>query len=129
MHNFPVEPTPDTLSFYVVYMSHHIKPSSVDSYLSGITQQLEPYFPSVREVRKSMLLRRTIAGCKRLRGLPTTRKRALTMDDLRLVVHHYSTITPSHDDLLFVAQLLTGFFALMRLGELTIPNDSSIISC
>lgn len=85
MHNLPVEPTADTLSLYTVYMCHHIKPGSVDTYLSGICQQLEPYFPSVRDVRKSRLVHRTLQGCKRLRGTPTTRKRALTIDDLSTV--------------------------------------------
>ena len=47
LHNLPVEPTPDTLSFFVVFMSHHIEPRSVSSYLSGICQQLEPYFDNV----------------------------------------------------------------------------------
>ena len=125
IHQFPVEPTPDTLSFFTVFMCHHIKPDSVNSYLSGICQQLEPYFPSIRQTRNSVLCRRTLAGCKRLRGVPTKRKRALTMDDLRTVINHYSTST-SHDDLLFVSQLLTAFFALMRLGELTISDDKSI---
>ena len=44
MHDFPIEPTPDPLSFFTVYMCHHINPLSVDTYLSGICQQLEPYF-------------------------------------------------------------------------------------
>jgi hypothetical protein len=57
IHDFPVEPTPNTLSFFTVFMCHHIKPDSVDSYLSGICQQLEPYFPSVRNTRKSILCR------------------------------------------------------------------------
>ena len=48
LHDFPVEPTPDTLSFFAVYMSHQIEPKSVLNYLSGICQQLEPYFPNVR---------------------------------------------------------------------------------
>jgi hypothetical protein len=126
MHDFPVEPTPDTLSFFTVYMCHHIKPSSVDNYLSGICQQLEPYFPSVREARKSMVCKRTLTGCKRLRGVPTKRKRALTMDDLQLVIQHYSN-SQDHDDLLFVTQMLTGFFALMRLGELVAPDDKSLL--
>ena len=78
LHDFPVEPTADTISFFTVFMSHHIKPDSVDTYLSGICQQLEPYFPSVRTIRKSMLCKRTHTGCKRLRGVPTIRKRALT---------------------------------------------------
>ena len=126
IHDFPVEPTADTLSFFTVYMCHHIKPDSVDSYLSGICQQLEPYFPSIRDIRKSMICKRTLTGCKRLRGVPTNRKRALTMNDLNLVVNHYS-LSESHDDLLFVSQLLTGFFALMRLGELTVSDDKSLI--
>jgi hypothetical protein len=50
MHNIEVEPTADTLSLYTVYMSHHIKPDSVDTYLSGICHQLEPYFPNVRDI-------------------------------------------------------------------------------
>ena len=48
------------------------------------------------------------------------------MDDLQTVVDHYST-SSSHDDLLFVSQLLTGFYALMRLGELTIPDDKTLL--
>ena len=127
IHDFPVEPTPDTLSFFTVFMCHHIKPDSVDSYLSGICHQLEPYFPSVRTTRKSVICKRTLAGCKRLRGVPTKRKRALTMDNLILVITHYSG-SQLHDDLLFVSQLLTGFFALMRLGELSAPDDKSLIN-
>ena len=128
MHNFPVEPTPNTLSFFIVYMCHHIKPDSVNTYLSGICQQLEPYFPSVRETRKSMICKQTLHGCQRLRGVPTKRKRALTMHDLQTVIDHYSA-SPSHDDLLFICQLLTGgFFALMRLGELTIPDDKKLFN-
>ena len=34
-HDFPIDPTPDTLSFYIVFMCHHIKPNSIKSYLSG----------------------------------------------------------------------------------------------
>jgi hypothetical protein len=44
LHDFPVEPTPDTLSFFTVFMSSHIDPKSVSVYLSGICSQLEPYF-------------------------------------------------------------------------------------
>jgi hypothetical protein len=125
IHDLPVEPTPDTISFYTVFMSHYVKPDTVDTYLSGVCHQLEPYFPSVRQIRKSMLCKRTLTGCKRLRGVPTKRKRALTLQDLLLVINHYSN-SEKHDDLLFVSQLITGFFALMRLGELTIPDDKNL---
>ena len=121
-HDFPVEPNPGTLSYITVYMSYYIKPSSVDSYLSGICQQLEPFFPDVRRHRKSLPVHCTLKGCKQLHISPTKWKRALTCDDLCLVMNHYQS-SPLHDDLLFIAQLLTGFFALLRLGELTFPDD------
>ena len=56
IHHLPIEPTADTLSFYIVFMCSHIKPSSVESYLSGICNQLEPWFPRVREIRTSALV-------------------------------------------------------------------------
>lgn len=125
MHNFPLDPTPDTLSLFAVYMCHHIKPGSVDTYLSGICHQLEPYFPDVRVSRNSALVHRTLQGCKRIRAVPTTRKRALTIGDLETVVSALSTST-DYDDSLFLAQLLTGFFALFRLGEMTYPDDPQL---
>ncbi len=57
LHHFPIQPTEDTLSFFVIYMSYHIKPKSVDSYLSGICNQLQHYFPDVHAVRKSLLVK------------------------------------------------------------------------
>ena len=125
LHDLAVEPTPETLSFFMVYMCHHINPRSVNSYLSGISQQLETHFPSVKEARNSTLVRRTLQGCMRMKGTATVRKRALTIDDLHVVVDHYST-SLLHDDLLFVAMLITGFFGLLRLGEMTFPDDTSL---
>jgi len=86
LHKLPVEPTPDTLSFFIIFMSHHINPRSVTSYLSGICQQLEPYFPGVREARHSPLVERTLKGCMGLKGTAIKRKRALTTCDLETVV-------------------------------------------
>ena len=58
------------------------------------------------------LVRRTLLGCMRLRGQPTVRKCALTLDDLQTVINHYQR-SSSHDDLLFVAMLVTGFFRVV----------------
>ena len=126
-HQFDVEPTAETLSYYTVYLSHYIKPDSVDTYLSGICQQLEPIFPNVRLNRKAPLVRQTLDGCKQLKAVATTRKHALTIRDLITVIEHYSN-SSDHDDLLFVAQIrvIVGFFALMRLGELTFPDDKTL---
>ena len=60
----------------------------------------------------------------RLRGSPVKRKRALTLDDLSIVIAH--TNHDDYDDCLFLAMILTGFFALLRLGEMTFPHDKSL---
>jgi hypothetical protein len=108
-----------------VYMSHHINPRSVNTYLSGISQQLEATFPSVKEAHNSTLVRRTLQGCMRMRGVATVHKRALTLDDFRIVINQYNN-SLLHDDLLFIAMLITGFFGLLRLGEMTFPDDTSL---
>jgi len=116
----------DTLSFYIVYMSHHISPHSVATYLSGIVQQLEPFYPFIREVRNSKLVQRSLQGRLKMYSQPTRRKHALSISDLSKVITHYQNLPPTHDNLLFVTMLLTGFFSLMRLGEMAFPDDKKI---
>jgi hypothetical protein len=99
-HSFPVDPTPKTLSFYAVYTAHYIKPDTVSTYLSSICNQLEPFFPEVCASRHHWLVKKTLAGCKKM----------LT----------------SFNDSLFLAMLLTGFHGLMHLGELTWPNSKQL---
>ena len=125
MHDYPLEPLPDTLSLFTVYMCHHIKPDSVGTYLSGICHQLEPYFPNVRTSRNSALVHCTLQGYKRIRATPTSQKQALTINNLETVVDALSSST-DYDDCLFLAQLLTRFFALFRLGEMMYPDDASL---
>ena len=73
LHDLPVEHTPETLSFFTVYMCHHINPRSVNSYLSSISQQLETNFPSVKEARNSTLVHCTLQGCMRMKDTTTVR--------------------------------------------------------
>jgi hypothetical protein len=112
LHNFPIGPTADTLSFYVVFMSHHISPKSVGAYLSGICNTLEPHFPSFRKIRHDNLVKRTLAGMKKLRGSAGP--------NLLLLLARFNT--GEYEDKLFLAILLAGFHSLMRLGELTQPD-------
>ncbi|KIO03782.1 hypothetical protein M404DRAFT_57968, partial [Pisolithus tinctorius Marx 270] len=97
IHGFPISPTPDTLSFFVVFMSHYIQPHSVENYLSGIVSQPEPHFPDVRDIRNSNLVRRTLRGslCRFARP---------------------------YDDLCWLAMLFCGFFGLLCVGELIWPD-------
>src|SRR5258705_13008891 len=66
IHKFPTEPTPDLFSFYAIYMSHHINPKSVNSYLSGICNQLEPFFPDVCKAYHHHLFTKTLQGCRQM---------------------------------------------------------------
>jgi hypothetical protein len=121
LHCFPVEPTEQTLSFFTVFMSSHIKPDSVDSYLSGIANQLEGFFPDVRKNRNSILVSRTLAGCKRRFGTAVNRKRPLSRADLLFLVLKIG-LSESHDDMLFLAMIIIGFYALLRLAEMAFPD-------
>jgi hypothetical protein len=124
-HHRSFEPTIETLTFYIVYMCHHIKPQSVKTYLSGICNQLEPFYPDVRGLRRHRLVTKTLAGCTKIRAVGVLRKRPLTRNDLSVVC---ATLTPtsSHDDILFASMLLIGFNALMRLGEFVWPDNKKL---
>jgi hypothetical protein len=123
LHNRPYHPTLDTLSFYIVFMSAHIQPASVSTYLSGICAELEGYWPEVREIRNSRLITRILAGCYKIYRSPPTRKQALTEEDLRLIQRSIP-VAPSLDDALFMSLCFVGWHCLMRLGEL-VDNDSA----
>jgi len=91
MHDFPIEPMANTLSFYIVFMAHHIEPHSITSYLSGICSSLELYFPWVRSVRNGTLVSHTLASVKKLRGgSDPKRKWSLTEQDLSMVLEHFN---------------------------------------
>jgi len=77
-----LKPMPDTLSFYTFFMSHHIKPTSVNMHLSSICQQVEIYFPNVQNARKSVLVYQTLNSCKYLLRSPTGHKSVLTHNHL-----------------------------------------------
>jgi len=123
-HNLPFEPTPDTLSLYVAYTCHYISPRSVRSYLSGICNKLEPFYPDIRSVRQHPLVRKTLKGAFKRKASSINRKQPLNRENLTTV---YTSLSPSndHDTLLFLAILFTAFFALMRLGELVWPDKIS----
>jgi hypothetical protein len=125
LHNLDIEPTERTLALYVTFQSTYINPKSVDSYLSGIANMLESHFPSVRTSRKSALVSRALQGAKRRFGVPTSRKLPLSSADLLVVLNSLGD-QPSHDELLFATQLLTGTDCLMRLAELCWPDKLSL---
>ncbi|KAF8223680.1 hypothetical protein L208DRAFT_1315704 [Tricholoma matsutake] len=121
IHDFPIKPTPDTLSLYVVFMCHHIKPKSVDFYLLGICNQLEPFFPEVHCIDGTDLSSRQ----SRLGPSDPSCKCPLTQSDLITTTHALSS-SLSYNYKLFIALLLTGFHGLLHLGELVWPDHRTL---
>ncbi|KIK52316.1 hypothetical protein GYMLUDRAFT_128557, partial [Collybiopsis luxurians FD-317 M1] len=124
-HSFPFNPTPDTLSFFIVYMSHHIEPCSVGSYLSGICDRLEIYYLDAHQNKESQLIKKMLAGMKKLCSKPICCKQPITRTHLLTVVNSLSPLS-SYDSILFTAVLLTGTCSLLRLGELTVPDNPAL---
>ncbi len=111
----------ERLCFYIVYMLHHIKLTLIKSYLSGICAELEPFYPDICSICSSKLVNHTLVGCTKLYSSPAKRKRALTENDLQLIIHS-APHAAMHDDLLFLAIVLVGWHCLLRLGELVDPD-------
>lgn len=82
IHHLPTQPTPHNLARYVVYMAQFIKPSSIETYLSGITYRLQPYFPDAKIVRDNVFLKNIIKGVKRMKNNPVSRKQPITFSQL-----------------------------------------------
>ncbi|KAG2050846.1 hypothetical protein BDR06DRAFT_890924 [Suillus hirtellus] len=113
IHHLSVDPTIDTLLLFVTFMLAHINPRSVNNYLSGVCSLLEEYYPYIR------------ANSKHWFGVAIKRKLPLSRADLCTALE-VLLATPSHNDLLFSAQLLDGFYRLMRLGELVWPDNPAL---
>jgi len=122
IHDISVNATPETLSYYVAFQSSFINPKSVDSYLSSICNQLEPFYPHVGKNCLSALVNCTLIGTKWHYGVTTVRKAPLSVTNLFHITNALAT-SHVHDDLLFKAQLIMGFTGLLCLGDLMFPDN------
>lgn len=87
LHGLETTPTPETVSFFIVYNSHYVSPRSTKSYLSGIFHCFENDYPEVRKLNSHPLVKKTLAGCLRTRSSPVRRKRPLTAKEIERVVN------------------------------------------
>ena len=131
LHNFDLEPSPETLSFFIAFMA---RPSgktlsicTITSYLSGIAHHLEPFYPIIRSVRKHPLVVKTLQGAEKTDGRSISRKLPIEDEHLRLLVTKLGTST-EYDDHLFLAICFTAYHGLMRLGELVVPDNPKLLN-
>ncbi|KAF8125565.1 hypothetical protein EV363DRAFT_1129040, partial [Boletus edulis] len=125
IHHLDPDPSADMLSLFITFMSHHIQSRSIHVYLSGIVSQLKPYYPDVKKHRDSHFVVQTFQDCMRRFSSPLCHKAPLTHNHLLLATCTLP-LPLSFDDLLFLSQLHIGFFTLLCLGELVIPDDRTL---
>lgn len=117
MHSFLINSTANSLSFFVVYMSHHIKSDSVASYLSGICHQLKPYFSNVQAICNSYLVTQTLTSCCKLYNTSAFCHMPLIAEHLIALCDALSS-SSDYDDTLFLTLILVDIFGLLWLEEL-----------
>lgn len=103
----------------------HVKPSTVKSYLLGICNQLEFFYPNVCDARRSQIVTRTLTGCTKLRAVGVTRKREITFPEMTNL-HNSISKSSAHDDLLFLAICHSSFHGLLRIGESVWPDKRAL---
>lgn len=133
-HSVSISPFPSqqSLIWYISYscrtISHRtgrpISPRTIKAYLSGIASAFSKSVPGITDITNSKAVRDVLKGCKRQFSTPVLRKEPLCMQDLARV---YSTMTNGFDDTLFFAMLVSGFHALHRLGEITVPDNAKAL--
>ena len=124
-HHLSIEPTAETLSYYIIYQTHFISPNSINSYLSSIVNQLKLYYPDIHKRQGSLLVKCTLRGALRLRSKGVCYKKPLSVCDLDTMQACLAGST-SFNDLLFKVQLNTGFVGLLQLGELVKNNKPAL---
>lgn len=117
-------PSPDTLCAYIEDESKYISPRTVKGYLGHLSKIFGDSDPSTLEHFASPPVRAVLQGCIKTRSKPVKRAEELTMEDMQKC---FDQTGSDFDDLLFLAILSVGFFALHRLGELTVPDNTSKI--
>ena len=107
-------------------MAKYIKPSAINTYLSGVVYRLRPYYPEITHLRLDPHVKNVLRGLQRRHGSNIHRKQPITFHQLNNLFTSYTN--KSYDDLLFLTMISVGFFRLLRLGELTDPNDNCLIN-
>src|SRR5260370_13266503 len=134
LHNFDLEPSPETLSFFIAFMVRQSGPSgktlsirTITSYLSGIAHHLEPFYPIIRSVRKHPLVVKTLQGAEKTDGRSISRKLPIEDEHLRLLIAKLGS-SDNFNDCLFLAICFMAYHGLMRLGEIVTPDNPKMLN-
>lgn len=119
-HHLPLDPTPQTLAWYIAYTLQFI--SSGPKYLSGTRHFLHDLYPDFDTNRAHPSVQATITGSRKIHADPVHHKLPLCMSHLATFLH-MAVVLKDFDDLLFATMLSCMFYACHCSGELVIKND------
>lgn len=128
MHGFPLNPTPDMLSFYLIFCSFFVKPNTLSIYLLGICSQLESHYPNCHTAQCSFLVIKTLTGVHHHHGTSVNHKDPLMVPDICHLLSLYQD-SNDYDNFLFLTQLTLGFNQLLRLAKLCMPDNQQLWDC
>ena len=123
LHHIPLDPTPQTLSRYIAYVSLSI--ASGPKYLTGARHFLHDLYPYFDDSRASPLVQATIRGSRKVRADLIRRKQPIRLDHLAAFVNTANN-TRSYDDLLFATIMSCCFYGCHRSGELVLKTKKSL---
>lgn len=108
---------------YVSVLCWQLNPRSILVYLSGISQCLEPSYPSINLITNSPAVRCVPKSCVKSFSPPVKHSQPFLLGDFDTAVAASSS---SYDDILFLTLLSFGFTGLHQLGEITSPDSSCL---
>lgn len=115
-------PVQDLLNFIAYLSSENLSPSTVTSYLSGIS-----YFHKINgfnDTTKHFIISKALEGFKRNRGPQIDQRDAISIPILtKLITHAPKYCTSIYEATLFSAAFSLAFFALLRVSEFTKNNS------
>ena len=122
-HSLPLDPTLQTLSWYIAYTSRFI--GSGPKYLSGACHFLSDLYPSFNTNHSHPLVQATISGSKKIWADPVKQKLPLRTSHLQTFLE-VSNSSNDYDDCLFVTIISCCFYGCHWIGELISNNDTCL---
>ena len=125
LHQLPLDPTPQTLSWYIAYTSLSI--ASGPKYLTGTHHFLHELYPNFDDNHASPSVQATIQvrGSKKVCTDPVHRKQPIHPEHL-LAFMETAHRTHNYDDLLFATIMSCCFYGCHRSGELVLKGKKQV---
>ena len=121
VYSLPFKPTTSSLVLFVAFLSRRLtRPEKI---LSAVAYFFKSSMPNWDSIRSHPSVVDALAGARISNPVETRRTPPLLPSHLRSIVSS-AISSGSHNDLLFAFMATVGFGALLRLGEMTLPDNA-----